>query len=84
MVSYGKIRFRIISYNDGDKVVYDTRIKSWFGWVSFSVYYKSYILHVCSDPVDQKSIAYDRIYQYCLAKGHKDENISIMEVNKSI
>jgi len=79
----GKKRFRIIIYDDGEKKVYDTRIKSWFGWVSFSVYYKKYILHLFSDPVEQISLAYDRIDHYCLLKGHNRDDISITEVNNS-
>jgi hypothetical protein len=78
-----KRRFKIISHNEGDKVVYDTKILTWFGWVSFSVFYKSFILHVFSDPVDRKDLAYDRIETYCQVKGHKPENIVITEVNNS-
>jgi hypothetical protein len=63
--------------------VYDTKILTWFGWVSFSVFYKTIILHVFSDPVERKELAYDRIKQYCQIKGHKPENIVITEINKS-
>ena len=83
MVSMGKRKFKIICYNDGEKIVYDTKIKAWFGWISFSVFYESIVLHVYSDPVEKRSMAYERINHYCKVKGHNCENIVISEVNKS-
>jgi hypothetical protein len=74
-----KRKFKIICYKDGENEMFDTRIKTWFGWVSFSVFYKSYILHVFSEPLPDKEKAYERIYQYCNVKGHKKENIVIIE-----
>lgn len=76
-------RFRIICYSDGDNFFYDTRIKTWFGWISFTVLYKTYILHVLSDPLGQKSLAYERIYQYCKAAGYKKEDTVITETSES-
>jgi hypothetical protein len=75
-------RFRIIKYNKGDTSYYETKVKTWIGWVSFTVFYKSEILHVLSDPSVQKSLAYERIYQYCQINGFKKKEIEIIEVNK--
>ena len=79
----GKRRFKIISHNCDDRILYDTKILTWFGWVSFSVFYKTIVLHVFSDPVDRKELAYDRIKNYCRVKGHNYENIIITEVIKN-
>jgi hypothetical protein len=78
----GKKRFKIIHITDGESHFYDTKLKTWFGWVSFSVFYKTYILHVFSDPVDKKELAYERIFEYCKANGYKIEDIVIIEANK--
>jgi hypothetical protein len=74
-----KKKFRIIRNTSSGSPVYDTKIKTWFGWVSFAVFYKTYLLHVYSDPTDQKSLAYERIYEYCKARGYKKEDIVITE-----
>jgi hypothetical protein len=78
-----KQRFRIISYNKGDTSFYETKVKTWLGWVSFTVFYKTDILHIVSVPSVQKSMAYERIYQYCSIKGYKKKNIEISEVDKN-
>jgi hypothetical protein len=78
-----KQRFRIISYIKGDTSFYETKVKTWFGWVSFTVFYKTEILHILSIPSVQKSLAYERIYQYCQIKGYKKKEIEITEINKS-
>jgi hypothetical protein len=78
-----KQRFRIISYIKGDTSFYETKVKTWFGWVSFTVFYKTEILHILSIPSVQKSLAYERIYQYCQIKGSKKKEIEITEINKS-
>jgi hypothetical protein len=78
-----KQRFRIISYIKGDTSFYETKVKTWFGWVSFTVFYKTEILHILSIPSVQKSLAYERIYQYCQIKGYKKKDIEITEINKS-
>jgi hypothetical protein len=78
-----KQRFRIISYIKGDTSFYETKVKTWFGWVSFTVFYKTEILHILSIPSVQKSLAYERIYQYCQIKGYKKKDIEIIEINKS-
>jgi hypothetical protein len=78
-----KIRFRIFCYNNGNSSFYDTKVKTWFGWISFSVFYKTDILHVFSDPSVQKSLAYERIYQYCQIKGYQKKDIVITEINES-
>jgi len=75
-----KKRFKIICFSDGNTLLYDTMIKTWFGWISFTVLYNTLILHVLSDPVNQKSRAYDRIYQYCEAEGCRKDRIIITEV----
>lgn len=77
-----KQRFRIISYTKCDTSYYDTKVKTWFGWVSFSVFYKTEILHILSVPSVQKSLAYERIYQYCNIKGYEKKEIEITEINK--
>jgi hypothetical protein len=78
-----KKKFRIISYYKGDISFYDTRVKAWFGWVSFTVYYKTDILHVISEPQVHKSLAYERINQYCQAKGYNKKEIDVTEINTS-
>jgi hypothetical protein len=75
-------RFRIIVYNKGDASFYDTKVKTWFGWVSFTVFYQTEILHVLSVPSDHKSLAYERIYQYCQIKGYEKKKIEIAEIDK--
>ena len=77
-----KQKFRIISYNKGDTSFYETKVKTWIGWVSFTVFYKTEILHILSQPSVQKSLAYERIYQYCQVKGYKTKEIEITEINK--
>ena len=78
-----KRRFRILSYNKGDTFFYETKVKTWFGWVSFTVFYKTEILHILSDPSVHKSLAYERIDQYCKIRGYKKKEIEITEINKS-
>jgi hypothetical protein len=78
-----KKRFRIIGYNNGDVTFYETKVKTWIGWISFSVFYKTDIVHILSDPSLQKSLAYERIYQYCQAKGYKKEDVVITEITES-
>jgi hypothetical protein len=75
-----KKRFRIISYSIGDISYYETKVKTWLGWVSFTVFYKTDILHIFSDPSVQKSLAYERIYQYCKVKGYSKEEIEVTEI----
>jgi hypothetical protein len=77
-----KKRFRIIRYNKGDNSFYETKVKTWFGWISFAVYYKTDIIHILSDPSAQKALAYERIYQYCQAKGYNEKDVVITEVNE--
>lgn len=77
-----KLRFRIVSYDNGDTSYYDTHVKTWFGWVSFSVFYNTDIIHVLSDPSVHKAMAYERINQYCIVKGYKNKDIEIVEVSK--
>jgi len=76
----GKKRFKIIRINGENNPTYDTKIKTWFGWVSFAVFYKTYVLHVYSDPTNQKAEAYQRIYEYCRARGYNTEDIVIKEI----
>ena len=78
-----KRRFRILSYNKDDTFFYETKVKTWFGWVSFTVFYKTEILHILSDPSVHKSLAYERIDQYCTIRGYKNKEIEITEINKS-
>lgn len=78
-----KRRFRILSYNKGDTFFYETKVKTWFGWVSFTVFYKTEILHILSNPSVHKSLAYERIDQYCKIRGYKKKEIEITEINKS-
>jgi hypothetical protein len=78
-----KQRFRIISYNIDDTSFYDTKVKTWFGWVSFTVFYKTDIVHILSDPSVHKSLAYEHIYQYCQVKGYKKKEVEITEIDKS-
>ncbi len=75
-------RFRIISYTKDDVPYFDTKVKTWFGWISFAVFYRSDILHVLKDPSTLKSVAYERINQYCQIRGYKKEEIEITEVNR--
>lgn len=77
-----KLRFRIVSYSKGDASYYETKVKTWFGWVSFSVFYKTDIIHIFSDPSVYKATAYERIFQYCDIKGYKMNDIEIAEVDK--
>jgi hypothetical protein len=79
-----KLKFRIIIYTKDDTSFYETKVKTWIGWVSFTVFYKSDILHVLSVPSAQKSLAYERIYQYCAIKGYERKNIEITEIDKGI
>jgi hypothetical protein len=79
----GKQRFRIISYKKGDTYYYETKVKNWIGWVSFNVYYKTDILHVLSEPSVHKSLAYERIYQYCQIRGYNKKEIEITEINEN-
>jgi len=76
-----KKRFRVICNNDGLTSFYDTRVKTWFGWIPFTVFYKTDILHLVTDPSDQKTLAYERIYQYCKEKGYNKKDIVITEIN---
>jgi hypothetical protein len=78
-----KQRFRILSYSKDDTSFYDTKVKTWFGWVSFTVFYKTDIIHIFSDPSVHKSLAYERIYQYCEVKGLKKKEIEITEMDIS-
>jgi hypothetical protein len=75
-------RFRIIIYGKGETFFYDTKVKTWFGWVSFTVFYKTEIIHILSIPSVHKSLAYESIYQYCEIKGYKKEKIDITEIYK--
>ena len=78
-----KQRFRIISHIKGDTSFYETKVKTWFGWVSFTVFYKTEILHILSVPSVQKSLAYECVYQYCNIKGYEKKQIEISEICKS-
>jgi ribosomal protein L21E len=78
-----KKRFRIIGYADGDVTFYETKVKTWIGWISFSVFYKTDIVHILSDPSAQKSMALERINHYCQVKGYKKEDVVITEINES-
>jgi len=78
-----KRRFRIIHYECGDKSFYDTKVKTLFGWISFSVFFKTELIHVISDPSVQKSLALERIYEYCDVKGYKRQDVFITEINVS-
>lgn len=77
-----KKKFRIIIYNKGDISFYETQVKTWLGWISFSVFYKTVIIHILSDPSIQKSLAYERIFQYCEVKGYKKKDIDITEITE--
>jgi hypothetical protein len=77
-----KKRFRIIRYKNGDVTFYETKVKTWIGWISFTVFYKTDIIHIISDPTVQKTLAYERIHQYCQIKGFKKDDISITEMNE--
>lgn len=79
-----KKKFRVICYNKGDTSFYETRIKTWLGWVSFTVFYKTDIIHIMSDPSVQKSLAYERIVQYCQIQGYDKKNVEIAEIDKSV
>jgi len=76
-------RFRVISYTRGETSYYETKIKTWFGWVSFSVFYKTDIIHILSDPSVNKTLAYERINHYCQIKGYLKKDIEISEIIKS-
>jgi hypothetical protein len=76
-----KQRFRILSHIKDDTSFYDTKVKTWFGWVSFTVFYKTDIVHILCDPSVHKSLAYERIDQYCQIKGYKKKEIEITEID---
>jgi hypothetical protein len=78
-----KQKFRIINYTKDETSFYETKVKTWLGWVSFTVFYKTDILHILSVPSVQKSMAYERIYLYCEIKGYKKKNIEISEIIKN-
>ena len=80
--SMTKRKFRIIRYGEEGHHYYETSIKTWIGWLSFSVFFRTDIVHVISDSSDQKVQAYDRIYQYCDIKGYDRKNIVINEINE--
>jgi hypothetical protein len=82
LLNIGRKKFRIIRYDDGDATHYETLVKSWFGWIPFSVFYKTNVIHIITDPFDEKSMAYERIYQYCSVKGYEMKDISITEIIK--
>jgi hypothetical protein len=77
-----KQRFRIINFNKGDTSYYDTKVKTWIGWVSFSIFYNTDIVHLLSDPSVHKNTAYERINQYCRVKGYKKKDVEISEINR--
>jgi hypothetical protein len=77
-----KQKFKIICYKSNDSSFYETKVKTWFGWVSFAVFYRTEILHILSVPSVQKSLAYERIDQYCIINGYDRKNIEIIEVKK--
>ncbi len=77
-----KRKFRIISYNLNEISFYETKVKTWIGWVSFTVFYKTDIVHIYSDPSLQRSSAHERINQYCKIKGYKEKEIEITEINR--
>jgi hypothetical protein len=78
-----KQKFMIINYNREETSFYETKVKTWLGWVSFTVFYETDILHILSVPSVQKSMAYERIYQYCEIKGYERKNIEISEIIKN-
>jgi hypothetical protein len=78
-----KKKFRVISYKKGETSFYETRIKTWLGWVSFTVFYRTDIVHILSDPSVQKSLAYERINQYCQIQGYNKKDVEITEIDKS-
>jgi len=78
-----KQKFRTINYTKDETSFYETNVKTWLGWVSFTVFYKTDILHILSVPSVQKSMAYERIYQYCEIKGYKKKNIEISGIIKN-
>jgi hypothetical protein len=77
----GKKKFRIICYNKTEVSFYETKVKTWIGWISFTVFYKTDIVHILSVPSVQKSLAYERIYHYCEVKGYKLKDVDITEIN---
>jgi hypothetical protein len=79
-----KKKFRIIRYNKGEISFYETKVKTWIGWVSFAVFYKTEIVHILSDPSVRKNMALERINQYCRIKGYNEKDIEIKEINKDI
>jgi len=79
-ISMNKKKFKIVHYDIGEDSFYDTMVKTWFGWISFAVFYKEYVVHVLSDPTDQKALAYKRIYHYCDTMGYDRKGISITEI----
>jgi len=78
-----KKRFRIIHYNNDDVSFYETKVKTWIGWISFSVFYKTDIVHIISDPSVRKNMAYERIYHYCDANGINKKDIVITEIDEN-
>ncbi len=76
-------KFRIIYYRKNDISFYETKVKTWIGWVSFTIFYKTYIIHILSEPSKQKSLAYERIYQYCMVNGYDKNKVEITEISKS-
>lgn len=80
--SLNKRKFRIIRYGEEGHHYYETSVKTWIGWLSFSVFYKTDIVHVISDSSDQKALAYERIYQYCDIEGFDRKNIVVTEIDE--
>ena len=76
-----KKKFKIIIYNRDKISFYETKVKTWIGWVSFSVFYNTEIIHLLSDPSMRIKQAYQQIYQYCEIKGYKQKDIDIKEIN---
>ena len=77
-----KKRFRIVRYKHGDVSFYETKVRTWIGWISFTVFYKTDIIHIISDPVLQHTLAYERIHQYCKIKGFNKDDILITEMKE--
>ena len=75
-----KQRFRIVSFMKDDKTFYEAKVRTWFGWISFSVFYKSDIVHIYPDPQLQKNLAYESINQYCRIKGFEMKDVVISEI----
>jgi hypothetical protein len=77
-----KRKFRITRYGEEGHHYYETSVKTWIGWLSFSVFFKTDIVHVISDSSDEKALAYERIYQYCDIQGYNRKDILISEINE--